>query len=173
MKKAVPRPFGVMGVLVRAPLKMALAKHLERRSKITLPLVLRMFPLLFSVLSGIKELSATASLEGFRQSEAPPRLSIMPGVSSRDLIASLCPVAAALVVATTRYYNEKRMQQRTSDPHVYSNPLLAFEDINIESGNDCGDLRTALGRCRSETFYISDDSIVVFRVCNLGLNLTI
>lgn len=149
--------------------EMALVKHLERRSRTALPPVLRMFPLLFSVLSGVRELSATASLEGFRQSEAPPRLSIMPGVSSRDLIASLCPVAAALIVATVRYYNEKRMQQRTSDPHAYFNPLLTFEDINIASYKDCGDLRTVLGRCRSETFYISDDSIVVFRVCNLNL----
>ena len=132
-----------------------------------------MFPLLFSVLSGVRELSATASLEGFRQPEAPPRLSIMPGVSSRDLIASLCPVAAALIVATIRYYNEKRMEERTSDPHSYSNPLLTFDDIDIASYNDCGDLRTALGRCRSETFYISDDGIAVFRVCTLSLNLMI
>ena len=129
-----------------------------------------MFPLLFSVLYGVRELSATASLEGFRQPEASPRFSIMPGVSSRDLIASLCPVAAAIIVAAIRYYNEKRMRQRASDPHAYSSPFLTFEDINIASYKDCGDLHTAFGRCRSETFYFSNDGIVVFRVCNLSLN---
>ena len=125
-----------------------------------------MFPLLFSFLSGVRELSATASLEELLQPEASPQHSIVPGVSSRDLIASLCPVAAALVVATVRHYNEKRMQERTSDLHVYSSPLLTFGDVNAASYNNCGDLGAVLKRRRSETFYVSEDSIVVFRVCS-------
>lgn len=132
-----------------------------------------MFPLLFSVLSSIRELSATASLAQFQQPDASPQLPIIPGVSSTDLIASLCPVAAALIVATIRYYNEKQIQQRTSDLRVYSTPLLTFEDVDIASYNDCGDLGTALKRRRSEMFYVSDDSIVVFRVCSLSLNSAI
>lgn len=123
-----------------------------------------MFPLLFSVLSGVREPSATAFLEEFLQPEASPQHPIMPGVSSRDLIASLCPVAAALVVATIRYYNEKRMQERTSDPHARSSSLSAFEDVSVASYNNCGDLGAAMKGRRSETFYVSDDSIVVFRV---------
>lgn len=126
---------------------------------------------LFSVLSGVRELSATASLEEFQQPEASPQLPIMPGVSPGDLIASLCPIVAALIVATIRYYNEKQVQQRTSDPYIYSSPFLTPQDVKIAGYNDCGDLGTALERYRSETFYISDGSIVVFKVCNLSLNL--
>jgi len=126
-----------------------------------------MFPLLFSVLSGVRELSATTSLAEFQRPEAFP---IMPGVSSRDLLASLCPIAAALIVATVRHYNEKQVQQRTLDLHDHSSTLLTFEDVDIASYNDCGDLGKALGRRRSETFYASDNSIVVFTVCSLSLN---
>ena len=121
----------------------------------------------FSILSGVRELSATASLEDFQQSDPSSQLPIMPGVSSKDLIASICPVAVAVIVATIRYYNESQMRQRISDPYVYSNPFWMLEGASCD---DCGDLGTALTRRRSETFYISDDSIVVFRVCTLSLN---
>ncbi|KAF9645248.1 hypothetical protein BDM02DRAFT_3120542 [Thelephora ganbajun] len=108
-----------------------------------------MIPLLFSLLSSVKELSATASLVELQQPEAPPELLIMPGVSPGDLLASLCPIAVALIVATIRYRNEKQMQQRTSDLHDHSSSSSAFEDANITP---------------SETFYVSDNSIVIFRV---------
>lgn len=127
-----------------------------------------MFPLLFSVLSGVRELSATASLEELQQPEPLSQPPITSGVSSKDLIASLCPVAVAIIVATVRYYNEGRMQQRILDPYVYSSPFWISEDADIVPCDDCGDLGTALARHRSETFYISDDSIVVFRVCTLS-----
>lgn len=126
-----------------------------------------MFSLLFSILSGVRELSATASLEEFQQPEPLSQLPTMPGVSSKDLIASLCPVAVAVIVATIRYYNESQMQRRISDPYVYSSPFWMSEDASCDN---CGDLGTALARRRSESFYISDDSIVVFRVCTLNLN---
>jgi hypothetical protein len=129
-----------------------------------------MLPLLFSILSGVRELSATAYLEEFQQPEPLSQLPIIPGVSSKDLIASLCPVAVAVIVATIRYYNEGQMQQRISGPYVYSSPFWMLEGGDIASCNDCGDLGTALARRRSQTFYIPDDSIVVFRVCTLSLN---
>jgi len=129
-----------------------------------------MFPLLFSVLSGVRELSATASLAEFQQPESLPELPIIPGVSPRDLLASLCPIAVAFIVATVRHYNEKQVQQRTSDLHDHSSLFLTFEDVDTASCNDCGDLGKALGRRRSETFYVSDNSIVVFTVRNLNLN---
>lgn len=132
-----------------------------------------MFPLLFSVLSGVRELSATASLEEFLGPEPLSQLPIMPGVSSKDLIASLCPIAVAVIVATIRHCNESRMQQRISDPYVYSSPFWMEEDADVAPYEDCGDLGTALARRRSEKFYISDDSIVVFRVRTLSLNSTI
>jgi hypothetical protein len=124
-----------------------------------------MFPLLFSFLSGVRELSATASLAEFQQPEAPSELPVMLGIPSRDLLTSLCPIAVALIVATTRYYNEKQMEQRASDPDDYSNPLSTFGDIGTASYNDCGNFGTALEHRRPEMFYISNDSMVVFRVC--------
>jgi len=125
-----------------------------------------MLPLLLSFLSGVRELSATASLAEVQQPKAPLEFIDISGVSSRDLIASLCPVAVALVVASIRYYNEKQMQQRASDPQTHSSPLLSFGEVDVDTAphGDCGDFGTALERRRSERFYVSDTSIVVFRV---------
>lgn len=129
-----------------------------------------MFPLLFSVLSGVRELSATASLAEFQQPEASPEIPTIPGVSSKDLLTSLCPIAVALVVATIRHYNEKQVQQRTLDTNYHSNPLLTFEDADTASYSNCGELGTALERRRSETFYVSENSVVIFTVGSLSLN---
>ena len=129
-----------------------------------------MLSLLFSVLSGVRELSATASLAEFQQPEASPELPTIVGVPPRDLLASLCPIAVAFIVATIRHYNEKHVQQRTLDLHDHSSPLLTFEDANIASYNNCGELDTAIKRRRSETFYVSENSVIVFTVCSLSLN---
>lgn len=129
-----------------------------------------MLPFLLSFLSGVRELSATASLAEVQQPKAPLELPDMSGVSSRDLIASLCPVAVAFVVASIRYYNEKQMEQRTSDPQAHSSPLLTFGDVDSLAHGDCGDLSTALQRRRSGEFYVSDASVVVFRVCASSVN---
>lgn len=129
-----------------------------------------MLPLLLSFLSGVRELSATASLAEAQQPETPPELPDMSGVSCRDLIASLCPVAVAFVVASIRYYNDKKMRRRTSDPQADASQLLAFGDVDTGSHNNCGDCGTVLERRRSEAFYVSDTSVVVFRVCNSNGN---
>jgi hypothetical protein len=129
-----------------------------------------MFPLLFSILSGVRELSATASLAELEQPEAPLEFPMTLGVSSRDLIASICPIAVAFIVATVRHYNEKQMEQRTSDPHLHQNPLLTLEDVEVAPHGNCGDFGTALGRRRSEAFYVSDNSVVVFKVGSPSLN---
>jgi len=129
-----------------------------------------MFPLLFSVLSGVRELSATASLADFQPPEASPGLPSILGVSSKDLLASVCPIAVALIVATIRHYNEKQMQQRTSDSDGCSNLLSTFEDADVASYGKCGDIGAALQRRRSKTFYVSDNSIMIFRVRTLSLN---
>lgn len=129
-----------------------------------------MLPLLLSCLSSVRELSATASLAEVQPPTAPPQLPYMSGVSSRDLIASLCPVAAACVVASIRYYNEKQMQKRTLDPQDDPNPLLTFSDADTASHGNCGDFGTILERRRSETFYVSDTSVVTFRVCGSSVN---
>jgi hypothetical protein len=130
-----------------------------------------MLPLLLSFLSGIRELSATASLAEAQQPRAPLELPDMSGVSSRDLIASLCPVAVAFIVASIRYYNEKQMRHRTLDPQVDPTPLLTFGDVDTASHGDCGDWGTELEHRRSKAFYVSDTSVVVFRVCSLSENL--
>jgi hypothetical protein len=123
-----------------------------------------MFPLLLSVLSGVRELSATASLAELLRQEVPPDFPTMPGVSQKDLIASLCPIAAAFIVAMIRSYNEKQIQERTSSPRVRPASLLTFGDVNVGSHNNCGDIVTTLEPRRSERFYVSDDSIMNFRV---------
>lgn len=120
---------------------------------------------MLSFLSGVRELSAIASLAEAQQPKTLPEIPDMSGVSSRDLIASLCPVAVAFIVASIRYYNEKQMEQRTLDPQVRLSPLLTFEDVDTGSQGNCGDLGTALEHRRSETFYVSDTSVVIFRVC--------
>ena len=131
-----------------------------------------MFPLLLSLLSGVRELSATASLAEVhvQRPKAPPELPYISGVSSRDLIASLCPVAVAIIVASIRYYNEKQMQQRTLDPRAQPSPLLTFGDVDTASHGNCGDFGTVLERQRSETFYVSDTSVAIFRVCSSSVN---
>ena len=124
-----------------------------------------MFPLLLSVLSGVRELSATASLAEFQQPGELLELLVMPGVSSKELVASLCPIAVAFVVATIRYYNEKQVKQRALDPYPQSSPgLLPFGDVDTASHSNCGDFNAAVERRRSDTFYVSDNSIVIFRV---------
>lgn len=127
-----------------------------------------MLPLLLSFLSGVRELSATASLAEVQQSKPPLEVLDISGVSSRDLIASLCPVAVAFIVASIRYYNEKQMQQRTLDPQAQPNPLLAFGDVDTELYGNCGDVGATPKRQRSEAFYVSDTSVVIFRVCSLS-----
>lgn len=129
-----------------------------------------MLPLLLSFLSSVRELSATASLAEVQQQKALPQLPDMSSVSSRDLIASLCPVAVAFIVASVRYYNEKQMQLRTSDPQAHPSPLLTFGGVDTASSGDCGDFGVGLERRRSETFYVSDTSVVIFRVCISSLN---
>lgn len=129
-----------------------------------------MFPLLFSVLSGVRELSATASLAEILQPEMTSELPSMPGVSPRDLVASLCPIAVALIVATIRYRNEKQVQQRTFNPQTHSALLLTFGDAGIMPYSNCDDLGAVLERQRSETFYISDSSVVIFKVRSRNLS---
>ena len=131
-----------------------------------------MFPLLLSFLSGIKELSATASLEELQRPELRPGLAAISGIPRRDLIASLCPIAAAFIVATVRYYNEKQVQLRTSDSLIWHPKLpSAFEDPDIPSRSNCGDLGgTPLERRRSGTFYETDNSIVILRVRGSSLS---
>jgi len=75
-------------------------------------------------------------------------------------------------VATVRYYNEKQIQQRASDPQVHTNPLLTFGDVDIVQHSNCGDIGAVLERRRSERFYISDNSIVTFKVRSPGLTLS-
>ena len=130
-----------------------------------------MFPLLLSVLSGVRELSATASLAEAHKPDVSFELPNLPGVSAKDFVASLCPIAVAFIVATIRYYNEKQIQRRTSDPQVHPNPLLTFGDVNIVQHSNCGDIGAVLERRRSERFYISDNSIVTFKVRSTSLTL--
>ena len=129
-----------------------------------------MFPLILSILSGVRELSATASLAELLRQEVPPEFPILPGVSRKDLITSLCPIAAAFIVAMIRSHNDKQIQQRTSSPQLRSESLLMVGNADFESRNNCGGPVTTLERRRSERFYVSDDSIMVFRVRRPGLS---